>query len=81
MVQLIVHYIKDGSVMYYEEAEGYMGKVERLSKGESDIYEWYFYNEVAETSFLDGYIYDEIRGIPAESIVTMHENIYMKRSL
>lgn len=81
MVQLIVHHIKDGSVTCYQETEGYMEKAGRLSEEESENYEWYFYNEVAEARFLEGYIYDRIEGIPAENIVEMHEKIYMKRSL
>lgn len=81
MVQLIVHYIKSDSTVYYEEENEEMKKVGSLSESADKPYEWYFYNEVAEQRFLDGYIYEEIEGIPAENIKRIHGNVYLKQKL
>ena len=87
MIQLIVHYIKENTTVYYEEENGEMKKVEKLSESEDKPYEWYFYNDVAEERFLSkedilsAYIYEEIEGIPAENIGRIHENVYLKQKL
>lgn len=80
MVRVIVTYIKTKEEKYYQEKDGVMKRVDNLSET-GEIYRWWFYNEVAESKFLAGYIYDEIDGIPVDSIVTMHDDVYMKMSL
>lgn len=81
MIQLIVHYIKENTTVYYEEENREMKKVEKLSESGDKPYEWYFYNDVAEERFLSAYIYEEIEGIPAENIGRIHENVYLKQKL
>lgn len=80
MVQIIVTYIKTKEEKYYQEQNGIMESVVELSETDG-AYHWWFYNEVAEVKFLDGYIYDEIEGIPAENINRIHENVYLKQAL
>ena len=79
MVQIIVTYIKTKEEKYYQEKDGVMERVDNLSEND-ETYRWWFYNEVAEYKFLDGYIYDEIDGIPAENIKRIHEKVYLKQT-
>lgn len=79
MVQIIVTYIQTKKEKYYQEKDGAMEKIEKLSDV-GEVYRWWFYNEAAESEFLDGYIYGEIEGIPAENVKWVHENAYLKQS-
>lgn len=79
MVQIIVTYIKTKEEKYYQEKNGVMERADNLLET-GEIYKWWFYNEAAEFEFLDGYIYGEIEGIPAENVNWVHENAYLKQT-
>lgn len=81
MVQLIVHYICNGEIKYYQEEAGEMKEVSALDFSEDEPFEWFFYNDVAIERFLSGYVYDEIEGIAAENIARIHENVYLKQGV
>lgn len=73
MIQLIVRYIKTHSMKCYEEKGEEMLEVDTFSeKEDAEVYEWYFYNEIAEQRFLGEY-YSNVEEISPENISRMNE--------